>query len=98
MLECFTVKTHPILMKFKRRNVYLWIKVHKDLLLIASEILTAFFLFFFPFFFFFFFKRERTRVQGKERLRMVCLAVVRGLMLPEDRQRALGLLTMAESR
>lgn len=46
MLECFTVKTHPILMKFKRRNVYLWIKVHKDLLLTLSEILTAFLFFF----------------------------------------------------
>lgn len=51
MLECFTVKTHPILMKFKRRNVYLWIKVHKDLLLTLSEILTAFL-------FFLFFARE----------------------------------------
>lgn len=42
MLKCFTVKTHPILMKFKRRNVYLWIKVHKYLLLTLSEILTGF--------------------------------------------------------
>lgn len=56
MLECFTVKTHPILMKFKRRNVYLWIKVHKDLLLTLSEILTAFF----------FFLREKERESARE--------------------------------
>lgn len=36
------MKTHLILMKFKRRNVYLWIKVQKDLQHTLSEILTAF--------------------------------------------------------
>lgn len=73
------MKTHPILMKFKRRNVYLWIKVHKDLLLTLSEILTAFS---------FFFKRER--VQGKERLHISYIVMVSGSMFPADRQKAPG--------
>lgn len=82
MLECFTVKTHPILMKFKRRNVYLWIKVHKDLLLTLSEILTAFL--------FFFFFQERKRVQGKEILHVLYIVAVSGSMFPADRQKAPG--------
>ena len=77
------MKTHPILMKFKRRNVYLWIKVHKDLLLALSEILTAFSSFFLR-------EKGGERVQGKERLHILYVVVASGSMFPADRQKALG--------
>lgn len=81
-LECFTVKTHPILMKFKRRNVYLWIKVHKDLLFTLPEILTAFF--------FFFLKERAGRAHGKERLHILYIVVVSGSTFSADRQNTPG--------
>lgn len=37
----FQNKTHLNLIKFKGRNVYLWIKVYNDLLLLVIEIVTA---------------------------------------------------------
>jgi hypothetical protein len=41
MPDCFKMKTHPNLMKFKERNVYLWIKILNDLLLIVPKIVTV---------------------------------------------------------
>ena len=43
MPDCFKMKTHPNLMKFKGRNVYLWIKAWNDLLLVVTEVVTALF-------------------------------------------------------
>lgn len=86
MLKCFTVKTHSILMKFKRRKFYLWIKVHKDLLLTLSEILTAFF-----------FLREKENAR-KERFHILYIVVVSGSMFPANTQSLLSLLTLVEIR
>lgn len=86
MLKCFTVKTHSILMKFKRRKFYLWIKVHKDLVTL-SEILTAFF----------FFLREKENAR-KERFHILYIVVVSGSMFPANTQSLLSLLTLVEIR
>ena len=37
----FQNKTHLNLIQFKGRNVYLWIKVYNDLLLVVIEIVTT---------------------------------------------------------
>lgn len=74
-------------MKFKRRKFYLWIKVHKDLLLTLSEILTAFF----------FFLREKENAR-KERFHILYIVVVSGSMFPANTQSLLSLLTLVEIR
>lgn len=86
MLKCFTVKTHSILMKFKRRKFYLWIKVHKDLLLTLSEILTAFF-----------FLREKEKAR-KERFHILYIVVVSWINVPSKHSELLSLLTLVEIR
>lgn len=85
MLKCFTVKTHSILMKFKRRKFYLWIKVHKDLLLTLSEILTAFF-----------FKKEKECKEGK--ISHFVHSCGEWINVPNKHSELLSLLTLVEIR